>query len=72
MVHNVAEPDADQIDAAADRAISARAVKALIVANRFLETDLDKLKATVAMGYARGRLFDEAKNLPQDLKDWCD
>jgi hypothetical protein len=29
------------------------AVKALIVANQFLETDLEKLKAAVSMGYAR-------------------
>jgi hypothetical protein len=29
-------------------------VKALIVANHFLETDLEKLQAAVSMGYARG------------------
>jgi hypothetical protein len=38
------------------------AVKALIVANQFLETDLEKLKAAVSTGYARG--------LPRDRKDW--
>ena len=43
-----------------------RAVKALIVANRFLETDLEKLKAAVSMGYARGKL------LSRDRKDWYD
>jgi len=41
------------------------AVKALIVANAFLETDLEKLKAAVSMGYARG-------TLPRDRKDWYD
>jgi hypothetical protein len=45
--------DADQLEAAADQAIAAcggnarEAVKALIVANAFLETDLEKLKAAV-------------------------
>ena len=42
------------------------AVKALIVANHFLETDLEKLKAATSMGYARG------KALPRDRKDWYD
>ncbi len=45
------------------------AVKALIVANQFLETDLEKLKAAVSMGYARGRLFEP---VPRDRKDWYD
>jgi len=46
----------------ADQAIAAcggdarEAVKALIVANQFLETDLEKLRAAVSMGYARGKL----------------
>ncbi len=43
------------------------AVKALIVGNQFLETDLEKLKAAVSMGYARGTL-----PLPRDRKDWYD
>ena len=56
--------DADQLEAAADQATAAcggdarEAVKALIVANHFLETDLEKLRATVSMGYARGKLFE--------------
>jgi hypothetical protein len=41
------------------------AVKALIVANQFLETDLEKLNAAVSMGYARGKLFEMAKKLPR-------
>jgi hypothetical protein len=67
--------DADQLEAAADQAIAAcggdarEAVKALIVANAFLETDLEKLTAAVSMGYARGRLFEP---VPCDRKDWYD
>jgi hypothetical protein len=41
------------------------AVKALIVANHFLETELEKLRAAVSPGYARGKL-------PRDRKDWYD
>jgi len=67
--------DADQLEAAADQAIAAcggdvrEAVKALIVANHFLETDLEKLRAAASMGYARGRLIE---TLPRDRKDWYD
>jgi hypothetical protein len=69
------QSDADQLEAAADQAIAAcggdarEAVKALIVANHFLETDLEKLKAAASMGYARGKLFEP---VPRDRKDWYD
>jgi hypothetical protein len=49
----------DQLEAAADQAITAcggdarGAVKSLIVANNFLETDLEKLEAAASMDYAR-------------------
>jgi hypothetical protein len=33
------------------------AIKALIVANTFLEIDLEKLRAVVSMGYARGKAY---------------
>ena len=72
------QSDSDQLNAAADQAIAAcggdarEAVKALIVANHFLETDLEKLKAAASMGYARGKLIEEAKTLPRDRKDWYD
>jgi hypothetical protein len=72
------QSDADQLEAAADEAIAAcggdarEAVKALIVANAFLETELEKLRAAVSMGYARGRLIEEATTLPRDRKDWYD
>src|ERR1700675_4418551 len=55
--------DADQLEAAADQAIAAcggdarEAVKALIVANHYLETDLEKLKAAASMGYAEESLL---------------
>jgi hypothetical protein len=61
-----------EFEAAADQAIAAcsgdarKAVKALIVANQFLETELEKLRAAVSVGYARGKL------LPRDRKDWYD
>lgn len=42
------------------------AVKALIVANHFLETELEKLRTSVSTAYARGKL------LPRDRKDWHD
>jgi hypothetical protein len=63
------QSDADQLKAATDQAIAAcggdarEAVKALIVANHFLETELEKLRAAVSTGYAR---------LPRDRKDWYD
>jgi hypothetical protein len=45
----------------------AKTGKALIVANNFLETDLEKLKAAVSTGYARGRLFELLPPGPQGL-----
>jgi hypothetical protein len=53
---------ADDLETAADQAIAAcggdarAAVKALIVANNFLEARVAKLQASVSTGYARGRL----------------
>ena len=67
-------PPADDLEIAADQAIAAcggdarEAVKALIVANGFLETHVDKLKAAVSTGYARGRIDMP----PADRKDWYD
>jgi hypothetical protein len=76
--HQVNRMAENALEAAADQAIAAcggdarEAVKALIVANHFLETDLEKLRAAVSMGYARGKLFEAAKTLPRDRKDWYD
>lgn len=66
-------PAPDDLDAAADQAIAAcggdprEAVKALIVANGFLEAQVEELRASVSVGYSRQR-FD----LPRDRKDWYD
>jgi hypothetical protein len=46
--------------------------KALIVANHFLETDLEKLRAVVSLGCTRGKLFEVAQTLTRDRKDWYD
>ena len=43
-----------------------------MVANQFLETDLEKLKAAASMGFAGGKLFEEVKTLPRDRKDRYD
>jgi len=57
---SVSEPV--DLEVAADQAISAcggdarEAVKALIVANDFLEAQLEELRTKVSTGYARGRL----------------
>jgi hypothetical protein len=69
---NPEQSDTDQLEAAANHVIAicggdARdAIKALIVASHFLETELEKLRAAVSAGYARGKL------LPRDRKDWYD
>ena len=69
---NPEQSDTDQLAAAADQAIATcdgdarEAVKTLIVANRFVETELEKLHAAVSTGYARGKL------MPPDRKDWYD
>jgi hypothetical protein len=53
--------DDDGIEAAADQAIAAcggdawETVKALIVANSFLEAQVAELRAAVSIGYSRGR-----------------
>jgi hypothetical protein len=62
-------PEPDRLEAAADQAIAAcggdvrGAVKALIVANEFLEAELGKARSNMSAGYAR---------LPRDRKDWYD
>ncbi|MBB4382968.1 hypothetical protein [Bradyrhizobium sp. SBR1B] len=57
-----AAPAEGDLELAADQAIEAcggdarEAVKALIVANNFLESQLEELRSNVSSGYARGRL----------------
>jgi hypothetical protein len=54
-------PEPDRLEAATDRAITAcggdarAAVKALIVANEFLESEVCELMQAVSHAYARGR-----------------
>jgi hypothetical protein len=66
------QTDADQLEADADQAIAAcggdarEVVKALIVANHFQETEIEKLRAAASTGYARGLLLEPA---PRDQKD---
>ena len=68
------QADADRLEAAANQAIAAcggearEAVKALIVANEFLEAQVADLQAAVSNGYARGRF----EPVPRDRKDWYD
>jgi hypothetical protein len=70
------EPDttpADDLETAADQAIAAcggdarETVKALIVANGFLEAQVAELRGSISAGYSRGR-FD----ISRDRKDWYD
>jgi stage V sporulation protein SpoVS len=55
------QADADQLEAAAEEAIAAcggnvrEAVKALIVANEYLESEVCELMRAVSHAYARGR-----------------
>lgn len=55
------QPDGEQLDVAADQAIAAcggdarEAVKALIVANEFLESEVGELMRAVSQAYVRGR-----------------
>jgi hypothetical protein len=68
------QADADRLNAATDQAIAAcdgdarLAVKALIVANEYLEAEVKALRAAVSNGYARGKF----EPLPRDRKDWYD
>ena len=64
----------DGLEVATDQAITAcggnarDAVKALMVANEFLEAQVKELQAAVSIGYARGRF----ELPPRDRKDWYD
>jgi hypothetical protein len=54
------QPDPDRLELAADQAIAAcggdarQAVKALLVTNEFLESQIEEPQAAVSNGYARG------------------
>jgi stage V sporulation protein SpoVS len=55
------QPEPDRLEAATDQAIAAcggdarQAVKALVVANEFLESEIYELMQVVLHAYARGR-----------------
>jgi hypothetical protein len=71
LTKNAARPDAARLEAATDQAIAAcggnvrNAVKALIIANEFLEAEVKHLQAAVSNGYARGKF----EPVPRDRKD---
>lgn len=60
-------PEPDRLEVATDQAIAAcggdarAAVKALIVANEFLEAQVEELQADVSKGYARGYKYGRFK-----------
>jgi hypothetical protein len=66
-------PEPEDIETAADQAIAGcggdarEAVKALIVANGFLEAQISELRASMSAGFSRRRY-----ELPRDRKDWYD
>jgi hypothetical protein len=66
-------PPPVDLEVGADQAIAAcggdarEAVKALLVANGFLQAQLDKLRKAVSSGYSRGKY-----DLPRERKDWYD
>jgi hypothetical protein len=70
--------EADRLEAAADQAIAAcggdmrSAIRALILANEFLEYEVKELMIAVSAGYSRGRFREPHNPLPADRKDWFD
>ncbi|MGB8608562.1 hypothetical protein [Bradyrhizobium sp.] len=71
---NQPTPGPDPLEVATDLAIAAcggdvrSAIKALIVANEYLEWEVKQLQAAVSNGYARGKF----EPVPPDRKDWYD
>ena len=72
------QEEADRLDCAADQAIAAcggdtrSAIRALILANEFLEHEVKELVIAVSKGHGRGRFEDVPVPLPKDRKDWYD
>jgi hypothetical protein len=69
----VPQSDAEQLEAVTNEAVAAcdgdvrAALKAMIVANAYLESELSALQTAVSKGYARGQW----QAAPRD-KDWYD
>jgi hypothetical protein len=65
-------PDADRLDAMADQAIAAcggnahDTVKALLVANEYLEAEVQELQAAVSSGYARSYRHGRFRTIPAE------
>ena len=61
------QADGDRLEVATDQAIAAcggnarDGVKALLVANEYLESEIQKLRAAASSGYARGYRFGRFK-----------
>jgi hypothetical protein len=70
--------EARRLEAAAEQAIAAcggdmrSAIRALILANEFLEYEVKELMIAVSAGYSRGRFRELQNPLPADRKDWFD
>ena len=68
----------DRLEVAIDQAITAcggdmrSAIRALIIANEFLEHEVKELFVAVSKGYSRGRHGKTPDPLPRDRKDWYD
>ena len=73
-----AQPEPDRLEAATDPAIAAcagdmrSAIRALILANEFLEHQVEELMMAVSKGYSRGKHHEVPNPLPRDRKDWYD
>ncbi|KZD22929.1 hypothetical protein [Tardiphaga robiniae] len=78
MSQPAARPESDPYEDACARAIEAcggdthGTIKALLIANEFLEAQLTELRTAVSLGYARGKLHEYVVALPEDRKDWYD
>ena len=61
------QADGDRLEVATDQAVAAcggnarDAVKALLVANEYLEAEMQELRAAASSGYARGYRFGRFK-----------
>lgn len=72
------EDEGDRLEAAADQAVAAcggdmrSAIRALILANEFLEHEVKELMVAVSKGYSRSKRHEVPDPLPRDRKDWYD
>ena len=78
MTHVKQQIEPDRLEVAIDQAIATcdgdmrSAIRALIIANEFLEHEVKELFVAVSKGYARGRHSKTPNPLPRDRKDWYD